>query len=115
VANKAGRPRLLGQPDVFAALADLTRRRLLEELAGGERSVSELMADLDISQAAVSQHLKVLRDAGVVDVRADGRRRLYRLRPEGLTELRDWLLELDRFWRSRVDALGAFLDKKGRP
>jgi DNA-binding transcriptional ArsR family regulator len=115
VVKKAGRPRLEGRPDVFAALADLTRRHLLEELAEGERSVSELMADLEISQAAVSQHLRVLRDAGLVQVRADGRRRLYLLRPEGLAELRDWLLELDRFWRSRVDALGTFLDKKGRP
>ena len=73
--------------------------------------MSELMDDLTVSQAAVSQHLKVLRGAGLVDVRQDGRFRRYRLRPDGLTELRDWLVALDRFWRERVKALGDYLEE----
>jgi DNA-binding transcriptional ArsR family regulator len=106
-----GRPALSGEPDTFAALADPTRRHLLERLAIGEQTVSELMDDLPVSQAAVSQHLKVLRGAGLVEVRQDGRFRRYRLRPEGLTELRDWLTALDRFWQERVRALGDYLEE----
>ncbi|WP_262848641.1 ArsR/SmtB family transcription factor, partial [Sphaerisporangium corydalis] len=94
--GKTGRPRLRhARPDAFTALADPTRRHLLERLTAGERSVTELMADLKVTQAAVSQHLKVLRDAGLVEVRPDGRQRLYRLRPEGLTVPRDWLTDLE--------------------
>jgi DNA-binding transcriptional ArsR family regulator len=103
-----GRPRR-GTADRFAALADPTRRHLLEELAAGDRTVSQLMAGLAISQAAVSQHLRVLREAGLVLAERDGRHRRYRLRPAGLTELRDWLDELERFWQARLAALGQFL------
>jgi DNA-binding transcriptional ArsR family regulator len=95
--------------DRFAALADSSRRHLLEELAGQDRTVTELMSGLDISQAAVSQHLRVLRDAGLVTARQDGRYRRYQLRPAGLAELRDWLDELERFWRVRLAALGDYL------
>lgn len=106
-----GRPASNGEPDTFAALADPTRRHLLEQLATGEKTVSDLMDGLPVSQAAVSQHLKVLRAAGLVDVRQDGRFRRYRLRPGGLTELRDWLIALDRFWQERVRALGDYLEE----
>jgi DNA-binding transcriptional ArsR family regulator len=106
-----GRPQGDGQPDQFGALADATRRHLLERLAAGERTVSELMEGLAVSQAAVSQHLKVLREAGLVEASRDGRFRRYRLRPQGLIELRDWLDELDRFWRERVKALGEYLER----
>jgi DNA-binding transcriptional ArsR family regulator len=109
--RRGGRPQGDGQPDRFAALADATRRHLLERLATGERTVSELMEGLALSQAAVSQHLKVLREAGLVDASRDGRFRRYRLRPQGLVELRDWLDELDRFWRERVRALGDYLER----
>ena len=109
--RRGGRPQVEGQPDLFAALADPTRRRLLEQLAAGERTVSELMAGLPQSQAAVSQHLKVLREAGLVEASQEGRFRRYRLRPQGLTELRGWLDELDRFWRERVRALGDYLER----
>jgi len=116
--RKGGRPRKVhgaagGDPrpgDRFAALADATRRHLLERLAAGERTVSELVDRLDISQAAVSQHLKVLREAGLVAVNQDGRYHRYALRPEGLAELRDWLEELERFWRARLAALGDYLE-----
>jgi DNA-binding transcriptional ArsR family regulator len=95
--------------DRFAALADNTRRHLLEQVAVRDRAVSELLADLDISQAAVSQHLRVLREAGLVTARKEGRHRYYQLRPAALTELRDWLDELERFWQARLTALGDYL------
>jgi DNA-binding transcriptional ArsR family regulator len=95
--------------DRFAALADSTRRHLLEQVAVRDRAVSELLADLDISQAAVSQHLRVLREAGLVTARKEGRHRYYQLRPAALTELRDWLDELERFWQARLTALGDYL------
>jgi len=82
---------------------------LLERLAAGDRAVCELTYDLDMSQAAVSQHLRVLREAGLVTARKDGRHRYYQLRPAGLTELRDWLDELEQFWRERLAALGDYL------
>ena len=96
-------------PDRFAALADSTRRHLLEQVAVRDRAVSELLAGLDISQAAVSQHLRVLREAGLVTARKEGRHRYYQLRPAALTELRDWLDELERFWQARLAALGDYL------
>jgi DNA-binding transcriptional ArsR family regulator len=97
--------------DRFGALADRTRRHLLEQLAVRDRAVTELMTGLDISQAAVSQHLRVLREAGLVTARKQGRHRYYRLRPAALTELRDWLDELERFWRTRLAALGDYLEE----
>src|SRR5258708_8943214 len=95
--------------DRFAALADRARRHLLERLAVRDLAVSELMAGLDISQAAVSQHLRVLREAGLVTARKEGRHRYYQLRPAALTQLRDWLDELEPFWHARPGALRAFL------
>lgn len=82
---------------------------MLERLAAGDCAVSELTSDLDMSQAAVSQHLRVLREASLVSARKDGRHRYYQLRPAGLTELRDWLDELERFWQERLAALGDYL------
>jgi DNA-binding transcriptional ArsR family regulator len=109
-APVAGTGEVSGAADRFAALADSTRRHLLERLAGGEHTVTELMSGLEISQAAVSQHLRVLRDAGLVSARQDGRFRRYTLRPAALTELRDWLEELQRFWNQRLAALGDYLE-----
>jgi DNA-binding transcriptional ArsR family regulator len=97
-------------PDRFAALADRTRRRLLEQLATADRAVGELVAGLDITQAAVSQHLRVLRETGLVTARREGRQRYYRLHPAALTELRDWLDELEQFWQARLAALGQYLE-----
>jgi DNA-binding transcriptional ArsR family regulator len=110
--GRPGRPRRTGSgsADRFAALADPTRRHLLEELAAGDRTVSQLMTGLQIGQAAVSQHLRVLREAGLTEAQRAGRHQRYRLRPAGLTELRDWLDELERFWQARLAALGEFLD-----
>jgi DNA-binding transcriptional ArsR family regulator len=113
VSHRPGRPRKrtgTAQPaDRFAALADATRRHLLERLAGSDLAVSELMTGLEISQAAVSQHLRVLREAGLVTARQEGRNVYYQLRPAGLTELRVWLDELERFWQERLAALGDYL------
>jgi DNA-binding transcriptional ArsR family regulator len=110
VTLQTGRPRkartdAAGPADGFAALADATRRHLLERLADGDLAVSQLTAGLDMSQAAVSQHLRVLREAGLVTARKDGRHRYYQLRPAALAELRDWLDDLERLtrrssWRS---------------
>ena len=112
-----GRPRkagtlIGGEPgpaDRFGALADPTRRHLLEQLAARDLAVSDLVTGLDMSQAAVSQHLRVLREAGLVTARKAGRHRYYRLRPVALTDLRDWLEELERFWQQRLAALGDYL------
>jgi len=86
----------------LAAIADPTRRRVFERLAAGPRSVGELAEGLPVSRPAVSQHLKVLKDAGLVADRAEGARRVYEIDPHGLGALRAWL---DQFWG---DALSAF-------
>jgi DNA-binding transcriptional ArsR family regulator len=114
VVERGGRP---GRPaggasDTFAALADPTRRLLLERLAASERTVTELADGFAMSQAAISQHLRSLRDAGLVEVRPDGRHRYYRLRREGLTDLRAWLDGLQRFWDERVAALDDYLKEQ---
>jgi DNA-binding transcriptional ArsR family regulator len=88
--------------EVLAALSDPTRRRVLEALRTGPRSVGELTAAVPVSQPAVSQHLRVLREAGLVTERRAGTRRLYRVAPDGLSTLRAYL---DGFWD---DALGSF-------
>jgi len=86
----------------MAALADTTRRAIFERLGQGERSVGELAHGLPVSRPAVSQHLRVLKDAGLVSERRDGTRRIYRVEPAGVAELRAYL---DRFWS---DALAAY-------
>ena len=88
----------------FSALADPTRRQIFERLAGRPRPVGELAEELPVSRPAVSQHLKVLADAGLVVATRDGNRRLYRVDPDGVAGMRSYL---DRFW---TDALAAFED-----
>ena len=95
----------------YAALADPSRRRILDLLLGGERSVSDLVGPLAISQPGVSKHLKVLREAGLVEVRRDGKRRWYRLRAEPLAEVGDWLEPYRAHWTSRLDALERHLEE----
>src|SRR5215472_561161 len=85
----------------LAVLADPTRRRVFERLREGPRAVNALAHGLPVSRPAVSQHLKVLKDAGLVEERSEGVRRIYSVRREGLRELRDWL---DRFWGAALDA-----------
>jgi DNA-binding transcriptional ArsR family regulator len=91
--------------DSFAVLADPTRRRIVELLGEGERAAGALGEQFRISAPAVSQHLKTLREAGLVRVRVDGQRRIYSLDPNGFAELEAWLDRMRRFWGGRLDAL----------
>lgn len=100
--------------DVFAAIADPTRRAILDALAEGELSSGELAGPHRMSLPAVSQHLAVLRDAGLVDSRQEGRSRVYRINPEPLMEVRDWMLRYRIFWAGKLDALGDALDEMER-
>lgn len=93
--------------DGFSALADPTRRAIFERLAAGSRSVGELAAELPVSRPAVSQHLKVLKGAGLVDDRAHGTRRLYRVDPDGVAAMRDYL---DGFWDQALTAFKAAVE-----
>lgn len=97
--------------DAFLALADPTRRRIIESLAGGESPFGDLADQFEMSRPAVSQHLKVLREAGLVAVRKDAQRRIYRLDPEGLGELDRWLEKVKRFWGPRLDDLERALEE----
>jgi DNA-binding transcriptional ArsR family regulator len=98
----------------FAALADDTRMQIVETLAAGERSVNDLVELFPISQPAISRHLRLLREAGVVEVLPAGRQRIYRVRPEAVAEVADWATRVRRTWEARFDALGAHLeDMKG--
>jgi DNA-binding transcriptional ArsR family regulator len=97
---------------VFEALADPTRRTIVELLAGGERSSGELAGHFALSQPAVSKHLRVLREAGVVHVRGDAQRRIYRLRPDALGRAEGWLARQRRFWEGRLDALEEQLQRE---
>jgi len=102
---------------VFTAIASDTRRGLLDVLRDGEASVSDLVDRLAVSQPAVSQHLGVLREAGLVEERASGRYRYYRLRADPLAEASAWLERYRAFWTERLDALGevlATMDDEGR-
>jgi DNA-binding transcriptional ArsR family regulator len=95
---------------VFRALGDPTRRAILDRLRSRERRVSELCEPFAMSQPAISQHLKVLADAGLVASTRCGRERIYRLRPAALREAYDWLGHFEQFWSTKLDHLGAFLD-----
>jgi DNA-binding transcriptional ArsR family regulator len=94
----------------FEALAEPNRRRILDLLRTTERPVGDLVAALALSQPAVSKHLRVLRAAGLVEVRVDAQRRIYRIRPEPLRDLDEWLDPYRRLWAARLDALERHLD-----
>ena len=96
----------------FAIIAEPNRRAILTLLLSSERSVGDIERHLRLSQPSVSKHLRVLRDAGFVESRTDAQQRLYRLRPEPLMELDEWLIPFRRFWSKHLDALEQHLDKK---
>jgi DNA-binding transcriptional ArsR family regulator len=96
------------------ALADPTRRRIVELLADGERSAGELAAEFPTSRPGVSRHLRVLREQGLVHVRDDGRRRLYSLDPRPLADLDEWLSRYRSFWTKRLDALEIEIRRRRR-
>lgn len=97
--------------DSFTALADPTRRRIVEMLGACERPAGEISAAFTLSALAISQHLKALRQAGLVRVAVQGQRRIYSLDPDGLAEMDDWIERVRRFWKSRLDDLERELNK----
>src|SRR5882757_2896962 len=98
--------------DVFQTLADPTRRRIVEALLGGEYAVNDLVERMDIHQSGVSRHLRILSEAGFVQVRPDGPKRLYSLRPEPFRELDSWVTRYRVLWESRLDRFAAALHRK---
>lgn len=98
--------------DAFAAVAEPTRRRILDALLGGEQSVGALVEGLGLAQPAVSKHLRVLKDAGLVSSRVDAQRRCYRLEPAGLEAVDAWIASYRRLWARRLHALENHLDQK---
>jgi DNA-binding transcriptional ArsR family regulator len=95
----------------FDVLVEPNRRRILDLLLEAERPVGELVDALALSQPAVSKHLRVLREAGLVEVRTDAQRRIYRVRPEPLRAVDEWLTPYRRLWAARLDALARHLDE----
>jgi len=93
---------------VFAALNDPTRRAVLERLRSGAKPVGEIARGLPVTRPAVSQHLKVLKEAGLVDDRSEGTRRIYHIDPKGLGAMRAWL---DQFWTAALDAFAAEIER----
>ena len=99
---------------VFEIIAEPNRRAILSLLARSEQSVGEIERQLGMPQPTASKHLRVLREAGFVESTVDAQRRLYRLKPEPLREIDDWLAPFRRFWSAHVDALERHLDRMGR-
>jgi len=101
--------------DAFNAVAEPRRRQILDVLAGGERPVNDLVALLGLAQPQVSKHLRVLRQVGLVDVRDEGRQRMYRLNGRSLKPIHDWVKNYERTWNERFGALDELLDElKGK-
>jgi DNA-binding transcriptional ArsR family regulator len=97
--------------DAFNAVAEPRRRDILDVLARGERPVNDLVHLLGLAQPQVSKHLRVLREVGAVDVRDDGRQRLYRLNPHALKPIHDWVKNYQHFWSERFELLDDLLDE----
>lgn len=107
--------RPLQDNDVFHAIAHPARRAILVELKNGERAAGDLAAPFEMTFAAISQHLRVLEEAELVEVRREGRQRFYRLRPKPLEDVVSWIDEFAVFFGQRLDALGEYLDRKHGP
>jgi DNA-binding transcriptional ArsR family regulator len=97
---------------IFFAISDPTRRQILDLLLASEHSVNDLVRPFRMSQPAISQHLRILREAGLVQVRRLGRERRYRLRGARLRAVYDWAAHYERFWNEKLQALGAYLDQE---
>jgi DNA-binding transcriptional ArsR family regulator len=102
------------QANVFQTLADPSRLRLVEALLAGEHAVNDLVARMAIHQSGVSRHLRILEEAGFVQMRPDGPRRLYSLRPERFQELDQWMSRYRQLWTARLDAFGRALARRQR-
>ena len=110
-----GMARAATTTDPFNAVAEPRRRELLDILAGGEQGVTELVDRLGLPQPLVSKHLRVLREVGLVEVREEGRRRIYRMRGESLKPIHDWVKNYEEMWNERFGALDEVLEElKGR-
>lgn len=96
--------------DAFNAVAEPRRREILDALAGGERTVNELVERLGVAQPQVSKHLRVLREVGLVEAREEGRHRLYRLNGRSLKPIHDWVKNYERMWNDRLELLDEVLD-----
>lgn len=96
----------------FEILGDPTRRHIIDELRSGEQAVGELAAKVDIAQSGVSRHLRILGEAGFVQVRADGQRRLYSLRPEPFQAIDRWIDDYRQLWENRLDRMGEALEER---
>jgi DNA-binding transcriptional ArsR family regulator len=105
---------MLMQLDAFQALADPTRRRIVETLLAGEQQVAEVVAKAGIHQSGVSRHLRILHESGFVSMRPDGQRRFYALRPAPFRQLDGWLTPYRELWEQRLDRFGAALEHKTR-
>jgi DNA-binding transcriptional ArsR family regulator len=105
-------PRTHASQDVFHAIADGNRRVLIDLMETGPRAVGELVVASGLSYSATSQHLAILRRAGLVSSEAQGQRRIYELRPTALREVYDWSRRYSEFWRGRLDALGDLLGEQ---
>jgi DNA-binding transcriptional ArsR family regulator len=97
--------------DAFNAVAEPRRREILDVLAGGERPVNDLVALIGLAQPQVSKHLRVLREVGLVDVRDEGRQRMYRLNGQPLRSIHDWVKAYERTWEERFEALDELLEE----
>src|SRR5947207_14381964 len=95
--------------DVFNAIAEAHRREILDSLIGGEKAVGAIVNDLSLSQPQVSKHLRVLSEVGLVTCRPEGRRRLYRLEPERLRPMHEWLAKHEQAWNERLDRMDDYL------
>ncbi|MEO1068251.1 MAG: metalloregulator ArsR/SmtB family transcription factor [Cyanobacteria bacterium J06638_6] len=104
--------RLPAHSDVFAAIADPTRRSLLDRLRDGEQPVKQLAAPFEMSAPAISQHLSVLCEVGLVTQRRVGRQRFYRLNPQPLRQVADWVAYYEHFWQHKLDRLGSYLEEE---
>ena len=100
--------------DAFNAVAEPRRRQILDVLAGGEHPVNDLVAELGLAQPQVSKHLRVLREVGAVEVREDGRQRVYRLNGQALKPIHDWVKTYERTWSERFDELDVVLEELKR-
>jgi DNA-binding transcriptional ArsR family regulator len=101
-----------GARRIFFAIGDPTRRQILDLLLASERSVNDLVRPFRMSQPAISQHLRILREVGLVQVRQLGRERRYRLRGARLRAVYDWVSHYERFWNEKLHALGTYLDEE---
>jgi DNA-binding transcriptional ArsR family regulator len=102
---------MIEQSLLFQALADPARLRIVEAMKGGECAVGDIVERMDIHQSGVSRHLRILTEAGIVQMRPDGQKRLYSLRKEAFDQLEAWVAGYRRHWEARLDRLGAALER----